>query len=133
MPIVEKEGKEGKEGKVEMLVQALFFARWCNRDMTLNELDPALLADPAALRRELETVPRPPWCNETAYPVEVVTWEGTEYSRLEAATALFASIAPWLVEAIRAAGGERRRSHLNMIRAPLAGGRATPSSRNEVL
>ena len=31
----------------------------------------------------------PPWCNETAYPVEIVTWRGIEYSRLDAATELF--------------------------------------------
>ena len=37
----------------------------------------------------LTIVPMPPWCNETAYPVETVTWKGTEYSRLDAATDLF--------------------------------------------
>ena len=37
----------------------------------------------------LTIVSMPPWCNETAYPVEIVTWKGTEYSRLDAATDLF--------------------------------------------
>ena len=43
----------------------------------------------------------PPWCNETAYPVEAVTWEGVRYSRLDAATALFHQISPWLLRSIR--------------------------------
>ena len=37
--------------KVEDLVQALFFARWCNRDHTLNEINPNLLSDPSALKQ----------------------------------------------------------------------------------
>lgn len=93
-------------GNLESLVQALFFARWCNRDHTLDVLDPALLADPAALVHALNTLPLPPWCNETAYPVEIVTWEGVQYSRMEAASALFKTIAPWLVGAIKAADGD---------------------------
>ena len=94
------------QGNIEALVQALFMARWCNRDHTLNELDPSLLVDPVALRKALESVLSPPWCNETAYPVEVVSWKGIEYSRLEAATTLFHKIAPWMVEAIKAAHGD---------------------------
>ena len=46
------------------LVQALFFARWCNRDTTLKALDPSLLSDPAALKRQLSNgclpMSRPP-------------------------------------------------------------------------
>ena len=80
---------DNKEIDVEVLVQALFFARWCNRDHTLNEINPNLLSNPTALKKELSTLPFPPWCNETAYPVETVKWKGTEYSRLDAATDLF--------------------------------------------
>ena len=40
----------------------------------------------------------PPWCNETAYPVETVTWKGTEYSRLDAATDLFHKVIHDLVQ-----------------------------------
>ena len=80
---------ENPETKVEVLVQALFFARWCNRDHTLVELNQNLLSDPKSLKKALAQVPMPPWCNETAYPVETVTWKGTEYSRLDAATELF--------------------------------------------
>ena len=65
------------------LVQALFFARWCNRDTTLAATDPGLLSDPATLKKHLTAAASfpPPWCNETAYPVEAVTWEGVTYSR----------------------------------------------------
>ena len=98
-PVVEK-------GTKEELVQALFFSRWCNRDHTLNVLDPALLADPAALRSALDAVELPPWCNETAYPVEIVTWEGVQYSRLDAATSLFHKISPWLLASITSASGD---------------------------
>ena len=93
-------------GKIELLIQALFFARWCNRDHTLNVIEPSLLEDPDALRRALEMVPLPPWCNETAYPVEVVTWENVNYSRLDAATNLFAKISPWILSAIKDAHGD---------------------------
>ena len=95
-----------ESGNKEMLVQALFFARWCNRDHTLYEVSSTLLGDPKALKRALEYIAYPPWCNETAYPVEVVTWEGTRYSRLDAATHLFHQIAPWLLEAIKSADGD---------------------------
>ena len=94
-------------GDLESLVQALFFARWCNRDHTLQVVNPGLLGDPAALKHALETaLPSPPWCNETAYPVEIVSWEGTEYTRIDAACTLFKRIAPWLVTAIKAADGD---------------------------
>ena len=92
------------------LVQALFFARWCNRDTTLRALRAEALSDPLALRQQLlacsgsasggASFP-PPWCNETAYPVEAVTWEGVRYSRLDAATILFHKISPWLLQSIR--------------------------------
>jgi len=95
-----------EKGTTVELIQALFFARWCNRDHTLNVLNPALLADPSALKSALDVVDLPPWCNETAYPVEVVTWEGVQYSRLEAATTLFHKISPWLLEAIKSASGD---------------------------
>jgi len=98
-PVVEK-------GSKEELVQALFFARWCNRDYTLNVLDPSLLANPAALKSALDAVDLPPWCNETAYPVEIVTWEGIQYSRLDAATTLFHKISSWLLTSIISASGD---------------------------
>jgi len=90
------------------LVQALFFARWCNRDTTLKAFHPSVLSDPAAFKKQLSsgTSFPPPWCNETAYPVEAVTWEGVRYSRLDAATDLFHKISPWLLRSIRNADGD---------------------------
>jgi len=54
----------------------------------------------------LETISTPPWCNETAYPVEIVKWKGVEYSRIEAATVLFHKIKNWLVDSIKKAKGD---------------------------
>ena len=95
-----------ESGTAEQLIQALFFARWCNRDHTLNGLDPQLLKDPQALSQALHTISFPPWCNETAYPVEIVCWDGVQYSRLDAATSLFFKIAPWLLSSIEDAAGD---------------------------
>lgn len=83
------------------LLQAIFFARWCNRDSTLDVLPAALLTneDPTALQEALKK--SPPWANETAYPVGPVQWEGTSYDRFEAATILFGKISDFLVEAVR--------------------------------
>ena len=44
------------------LVHALFFARWCNRQTTLDGLSLALLTDPEALCGALESLEAPPWC-----------------------------------------------------------------------
>lgn len=88
-----------------LLIQAVFFARWCNRDSTLDALasrSVALLKDPEALRKELSSW-EGPWCNETAYPVEAINWENDKYDRLEAATTLFAKIAPFLLDEVKAA------------------------------
>jgi len=88
------------------LIQAIFFARWCNCDSTLDALSPELLKDPVTLKRTLETLPGPSWCNETAYPVGPVTWDGVTYIRTEAATELFGKIAPVLAQEIEAAKGD---------------------------
>jgi hypothetical protein len=87
------------------LLQAIFFGRWCNRDSTLDMLPAGLLAneDPAALQDALKTLNSPPWCNETAYPVGPIEWEGISYERFEAATGLFGKISEFLVEAVRSA------------------------------
>ena len=92
---------DNKEINVEVLVQALFFARWCNRDHTLNEINPSLLSDPKTLKNTLNSLSKPPWCNETAYPVETVTWKGLKYSRLEAATDLFYKVSTFIKEDTR--------------------------------
>ncbi|HIA03120.1 MAG TPA: hypothetical protein EYN66_14645 [Myxococcales bacterium] len=89
-----------------LLIQALFFARWCNRQSTLDCLTAELLTDPVQLRGALESLPSPPWCNVTAYPVEPVRWNDTLYTRFDAATSLFGSIKEQLTQAICSANGD---------------------------
>ena len=72
------------------LINAVFFARWCNRQEVLDTLIPKDLDNPENLKNKLERID--PWCNETAYPVEPVTWEGKQYSRIDAAAKLFYKI-----------------------------------------
>ena len=72
------------------LINAVFFARWCNRQEFLDTLTPDDLNNPENLKNKLESID--PWCNETAYPVEPVTWKGKQYSRIDAATILFYEI-----------------------------------------
>ena len=69
------------------LINAVFFARRCNRQEVLDTLTPDDLNNPENLKNKLESID--PWCNETAYPVEPVTWGGKQYSRIDAATKLF--------------------------------------------
>merc|ERR1711935_1242450 len=54
-------------GDLHELVRALFFARWCNKQSTLDALDPALLEDEDKLQQALAAMENQPWCNETAY------------------------------------------------------------------
>lgn len=98
------------DSDLRTLLHALFFARWCNRDSTLDEIVDAasfLSGDPAAARDALERTRSPPWSNVAAYPVGPVQWRGRSYSRLDAATALFADPAclDFVAEAIRRSGG----------------------------
>ena len=87
------------------LLQALFFARWCNKASTLDSLSADLLSDPAQLKFRLETFPDQPWCNVTAYPVEPVLWRGKRHSRINTATELFGNITDFLTEALEGAEG----------------------------
>jgi predicted ATPase len=90
----------------ERLVQRALFARWCNRDTTLDALPIGGIQNPAALKACLEKLTAPPWCNVTAYPVEPVTWQGKRYSRLETATTLFHELRAPLCEAVWKGGGD---------------------------
>ena len=92
------------EQDLPTLIHALFFARWCNRQETLDKLSTNILSKPEELRKKLETLE--PWCNVTAYPVEPVHWEGAQYSRLDAATILFGKIKELLTETITGAQGD---------------------------
>ena len=86
------------------LIHALFFARWCNRQETLDKLSIKIISMPKELREKLETLE--PWCNVTAYPVEPVHWEGIQYSRFDAATTLFGNIKESLAKIIIEAKGD---------------------------
>jgi len=100
--------KPSADGDTAGLIQGLFFARWCNRDTTLQATNALLLSKPDDLKKHLTSganFPQP-WCNETAYPVETVTWEGVSYSRLDSATLLFHKAAPWLLQTIKEAAGD---------------------------
>ena len=91
----------GLEKDLSALIHALFFARWCNRQETLDKLSIKILSMPKELRKKLETLE--PWCNVTAYPVEPLDWEGIQYSRFDAATILFGEIKESLTETITGA------------------------------
>ena len=52
---------------IPMLIQALFFARWCNRQETLYELSPDILLKPEKLSEKLKSLDI--WCNLNSYPV----------------------------------------------------------------
>ena len=81
------------------LINAVFFARWCNRQEVLDTLAPDDLNNPENLKNKLESID--PWCNETAYPVEPVTWKGKQYSRIDAATKLFYEIQDSLLKILK--------------------------------
>jgi predicted ATPase len=87
------------------LIHALFFARWCNRQSTLDALTAECLSDAEQLKTTLETLSSPPWCNVTAYPVEAIHWQGNLYTRFETATTLLGQIKEQLTEAIVGAQG----------------------------
>lgn len=69
------------------LVQAIFFSRWCNRQETLDILNPNLLNNPDEFGNFLKSID--PWCNKTAYPVEPVLWGNRIYSRMDTAVHVF--------------------------------------------
>ena len=75
------------ESDFPSLVQAVFFSRWCNRQETLDILDPNLLNKANELSKFLKNID--PWCNRTAYPVEPVLWENQIYSRINTAVHVF--------------------------------------------
>jgi len=92
------------EKDLPTLIHALFFARWCNRQETLNKLSSKIISQPKKLIEELGMLD--PWCNVTAYPVEPIQWGEKQYSRFDAATTLFGEIKESLADAITEAQGD---------------------------
>ena len=70
-----------------LLIQALFFSRWCNRDLTIDQLTVDELSNPEALKKKLLDLEQ--WENYTAYPVEDSYWGDKLYNRVDAATYKF--------------------------------------------
>ena len=85
------------------LIQALFFARWCNKQETLDDISTNILSNPKKLRSLIQS--NESWCNATAYPVERIYWGEKEYSRADAAAILFFKIKEPLAKMIQHADG----------------------------
>ena len=81
-----------------LLIQALFFARWCNRKDTLEQLSYEDLSDPKKLKSKLLELEK--WENYTAYPVQDVMWNDNHFTRIDTATTLFYEIKNELVNII---------------------------------
>ena len=94
------------------LIQAVFFARWCNKQNTLDELSYKMLLEPEKLLKKLKSLNN--WCNYNAYPVESVLWNGKKYSRLDTAVKLFFKIKESLEEMIIDAKGDVIKATLNI-------------------
>lgn len=77
----------GLENNLSNLIQALFFARWCNRQETIDKISAKDLLNVKSLNNKL--LNKKQWCNLTAYPVEPIQYSGKLYNRLDAATFLF--------------------------------------------
>ena len=86
------------------LIQAVFFARWCNKQQTLDKLSPNMLLEPEKLLKKLKSLNN--WCNNNAYPVDSVFWNGKKYSRLNTAVNLFFKKNKSLEEMIINANGD---------------------------
>ena len=88
---------------LETLIQALFFARWCNKQETLDDIHTNILSSPKNLHNLIQSNEN--WCNTTAYPVEPIYWEEKKYSRINAAAILFFDIKKPLTKIIQHAQG----------------------------
>ena len=81
-----------------LLVQALFFGRWCNRQETIDKLNHEDLLDADKLKNKLIQLEQ--WENFNAYPVQDVMWNEKTYSRIDTATTLFYEIKDDLTEIV---------------------------------
>ena len=81
-----------------LLIQALFFGRWCNRQETIDKLNHEDLLDADKLKDKLIQLEQ--WENFNAYPVQDVVWNEKTYSRIDTATTLFYEIKDDLTEIV---------------------------------
>ena len=81
-----------------LLIQALFFGRWCNRQETIDKLNHEDLLDAVKLKDKLIQLEQ--WENFNAYPVQDVMWNEKTYSRIDTATTLFYEIKDDLTEIV---------------------------------
>ena len=81
-----------------LLIQALFFGRWCNRQETIDKLNHEDLLDADKLKDKLFQLEQ--WENFNAYPVQDVMWNEKTYSRIDTATTLFYEIKDDLTEIV---------------------------------
>ena len=81
-----------------LLIQALFFSRWCNRQETIDKLNHEDLLDADKLKNKLIQLEQ--WENFNAYPVQDVMWNEKTYSRIDTATTLFYKIKDDLTEIV---------------------------------
>ena len=78
---------EPAKNDLPLLIQSLFFGRWCNKQTTIDDLTVNELNNPEALKNKLTNLEQ--WENYTAYPVEESYWGEKLYSRIDAATYKF--------------------------------------------
>ena len=78
---------EPAKNDLPLLIQSLFFGRWCNKQTTIDDLTVNELNNPEALKNKLTNLEQ--WENYTAYPVEDSYWGEKFYSRIDAATYKF--------------------------------------------
>ena len=81
-----------------LLIQDLFFSRWCNRQETIDKLNHEDLLDADKLKDKLIQLEQ--WENFNAYPVQDVMWNEKTYSRIDTATTLFYEIKDDLTEIV---------------------------------
>ena len=81
-----------------LLIQALFFGRWCNRQETIYKLNHEDLLYTDKLKNKLIQLEQ--WENFNAYPVQDVMWNEKTYSRIDTATTLFYEIKDDLTEIV---------------------------------
>lgn len=84
--------------ELPLLIQALFFGRWCNRQETIDKLNHEDLLDADKLKDKLIQLEQ--WENFNAYPVQDVMWNEKTYSRIDTATTLFYEIKDDLTEIV---------------------------------